>query len=433
MGYGIYVTGAAAKRSLFGFAQGSTNMIETVRKAFDAKVTDPLQRRLMHWGKDDGKLTLQLHPSAEDVEISLNAGDILISAKTSSAGPGYHTMLADLLDQIASHAKIVLSWEDQGEGGADETGYHEHRDMGLLHDETIRWLKTISRHIAEAGEDSSGWLLNMPIGDRAIRDAFALAPMGEFPREWFLSVCDANDKETVVLAEGFFAAWHGPHRAEYWANIGRYLILWELDWTAPIKDAERALYETMLACYDRTRQFDPSMTLPENEIREARELLEHGDPAIPPRAIGVGYRRGMMERPLNVGWSANIPGYFRREQETDGEKQQNYFWFADREIHYTVLSFDSVEGGTTAAGFVLDNTKSKEGEIDLPFTPRQDWLTTRAAILESNGYCTIQAMYGVTWKNEQRVLVLTIVHEEGNDGRDWAHALLESVSHPKPD
>ena len=433
MGYGIYVTGNAAKRSLFGFGQGSGNMIESVRGAIDAKVTDPLQRRLMHWDEEEDKLTLQLHPSAEDVEISLNDGDVLISAKTSSAGPGYHAMLVDLLDQIAPHAKVVLSWEGQGEGGADETGYHEHRDMELLRGETIRWLRTISRHIAEAGEDSRDWLLNMPIGDRAICDAFALAPMGEFPREWFLSVCDADDKEIIVMAESFFTAWHGPNRAEYWANIGRYLMLWDLDWTAPIKDAERAPYETMLACYDRARQMDPAVTVPEDEIREARELFEGGDPAVPPRAGGAGYRRGMMERPLNVGWSANIPGYFRREQETDGERQQNYFWFADREIHYTVLSFNSAEGGTSAADFVLRNTKAEEGKTVLPFTPKRHWLTAEAIVESSDGFSTIQAMYGVTWKDEQRALALTLVHEGGQDGQDWAKAFLESVSHPKPD
>jgi hypothetical protein len=408
-------------------------MIESVRRAIDLKVTDPLHRRLMLCEENDGKLTLQLHPSAEDIEISQNDGGIFISAKTSTAGPGYHAMLADLLDQIASHAKIALSWEDRGEGGADETGYHEHRDMKLLHDETMRWLKSISHHLVEAGEDSSNFLVNMPIGDRAICDAFALAPMGEFTRDWFLSVCKEDETEIAAMAKGFFAAWHGPDSAEYWANIGRYLMLWDMDWTVPINDTERALYETMLACYDRARQLDPAVTIPEDEILEARELLEGGDPAIPPRTVGAGYRRGMMERLLNVGWSAKIPGYFRRVQETDGDKQQNYFWFGDREIHYTVLSFDSTEGGTTAADFVLRDTKSNEDKIVLPFTPKHHWLATQAILENSVGFSTIQAMYGVTWKDEQRVLALTIVHEEGQDGKDWAKAFLESVSHPKPD
>jgi len=141
----------------------------------------------------------------------------------------------------------------------------------------------------------------------------------------------------------------------------------------------------------------------------------------------------MMEGPLNVGWSAKIPGYFRRVQETDGDIQQNYFWFGDREIHYTVLSFDSTEGGTTATDFVLRDKKSDEGKVVLPFTPKQQWFTSRALFESSDGFSTIQAIYGITWKDEQRVLFLTIVHEDGRDGRDWAKALLETVSHPKPD
>jgi len=235
------------------------------------------------------------------------------------------------------------------------------------------------------------------------------------------------------MAEHFLAAWHGPDRAEYWANIGKYLILWDLDWTVPINETERALYETLLGCYDRARQLDPSIAISDDEIREARELMEGGDPAVPPRPDGQGYRRGMMGRRLHYGWSAEIPGYFRRGHEMEVDKEHNYFWFGERENHFTILGFDSVEGGTTARDYVLQHTEPKDEESVFAFTLRRNWLTGRAVVRKSNDRWTVQAMYGVTSKGEHIILVLTLVHEDMPGGRDWAKTLLESVSYPTPE
>lgn len=432
MGYGIYLTGKTTKRNLFGFGQGSGNMIETIRKTIDAEVTDPLQRRLMHCNNDDSKLTLQLHPSAEDVEISLNSGDIEISAKTSGAGPGYHAMLAELLNNIASNAGFILLWDDLQVGWDDATGYDNHRDIALLRKQTVGLLKTISRQLIETGEDYRNIQIDMPIGERPITDAFASAPSGEFSRDWFVSVGEAENDEIAAKAEKFYMAWHGPDQAEYWANIGRYLMLWDLDWTAPIKDAERSLYEVMLACYDRARELNPGISIPEDEIVEARQFLEDGDPSVPPRVVGAGYRRGMMVRPLNAGWSVELPGFYRREYEAEGEKEHNYFWFADREVHFTVLSFESSEGGTTAADFVRRDASAEKNDTEFPFTSRREWLTTRAVVKDSADHHTIQAMYGISWKEQQKILVLTIIHGGYPEDEKWARTLLESVSHPKP-
>ena len=342
-------------------------------------------------------------------------------------------MLAELLENVASRAQVVLPWDDLQVGWSDETGYPAHRDLAVLRKETIRLLKTISCQIGDEGDDVRNILVNLPVDDRPLSDVLVLAPMGEFSRDWLRSVCKADDGNAAVLAEGFYTAWYGTERAEYWANIGRYLILWDLGWTVPINETERALYETMLACYERARQLDPSIAIPDDELREARGFLEGGDPAAPPRSDGAGYRRGILERSLNYGWSARIPGYFRREHETDGDKENNYFWFGDREIHFTVLSFDSVEGGTSAADWVLRNTKTRDDETDLRFTPRREWLAAHAVVRKSDEHSIVQAQFGLTWKGEHRILVLTIVHEDTQDGQAWARDLLESVSHPKPE
>ena len=103
---------------------------------------------------DHPTLFLQIHPCAEDVEISVpQPGMCLINAKTLTAGPGYHVFLCDLLHSLAAHHHI--EWEEpeeQVEG--DETGYFFQRDATSVRQEMLRWLS------AMAAWSSIPWLSN---------------------------------------------------------------------------------------------------------------------------------------------------------------------------------------------------------------------------------------------------------------------------------
>lgn len=428
------MTGKAPGTGLFGLGRNNSKTLKFIRDALEAAIEDPVQHRLLHCGEYDGMIAVNLHPAAEDVEISVDRGSVLISAKTSTIGPGYHAMLVDLVDEVARRANITLAWEGDGDNGGDETDYHEHRDMKLLREETVRWLKTVSGLILEhAGEGVEQFQINMPVGcDMVSRDFFVMSPMGEFQRGWFDAVAGAGESELETMAERFFPAWHEAGRAEYWANTGRYLMLWEVDWTVPADEGQRRGYEDVIACFEQARKLDPTLPLPEAELGELGKLLESREVPSPPATDGFGFRRGPMMRPVGSDWSAEIPGYFRLGEDVHENGRHQYYWFGAREVHFSTLGFRSTDDGMTAADMVGGGSEDDNRE-ELGFKPANDWMATDATSRWSDDHWTVQASFGVSHNGGHDVLVLTIVHEDGEEGRTWAKALLESVTCPGPD
>jgi len=89
-------------------------------------------------------LYLELHPAEEDVRFFVDDHDYLIcSARTSSAGPGYHAFLVELLEMIQGPAKISWIWDDEEKEFMDETTYFSKRDFNTLQMEMVVILYTL--------------------------------------------------------------------------------------------------------------------------------------------------------------------------------------------------------------------------------------------------------------------------------------------------
>src|SRR5690349_15037902 len=86
-------------------------------KLAGTKTPDQLLSKMERWVLDDCRdlrstsyigqrdtnptLYCRLHPAAEDMEISfIGDGELTASANTSSAGPGYHIFLCDMLHRL---------------------------------------------------------------------------------------------------------------------------------------------------------------------------------------------------------------------------------------------------------------------------------------------------------------------------------------------
>src|SRR5262245_38326120 len=74
---------------------------------------------------DEPALFVAIHPAGEEVEFIVpEPGRVIVSAKTSTVGPGYHTALCKLLRWFGKDLKV--SWNPAGEdddSSQDETGY----------------------------------------------------------------------------------------------------------------------------------------------------------------------------------------------------------------------------------------------------------------------------------------------------------------------
>lgn len=92
-------------------------------------------------GEEEGTpaLFVDLHPAAETLNVVLqNDNNIVASAQTSSAGPGYHIYVCDLLKEMSR--KFDFSWNAGSDDEGDETGFFESGDQSSLYSEMLAWL-----------------------------------------------------------------------------------------------------------------------------------------------------------------------------------------------------------------------------------------------------------------------------------------------------
>src|SRR2546423_1432700 len=124
MGVGLYLQGHSGG----GEAPSPKALLQRVEEWAVAKAGDPLTSWEIGKGHE-GKsaLFLKLHPAAEVVEIAaLGGGRLLVSAKTSSVGPGYHASLCDLLKRLGK--SLGVTWAPPEEEGDEGTRYFHRRD-----------------------------------------------------------------------------------------------------------------------------------------------------------------------------------------------------------------------------------------------------------------------------------------------------------------
>ena len=124
MGVGLFLTGTYSSGAA---DQSADDWLEQVAAWLEGHEEEPLM--LCHRAANDADqptLFVQMHPCAEEVEISVPApGVCAIVAKTSTVGPGYHIFVCDLLHALGT--QFHLEWDEP-----DERGRHRRRDRLFL-------------------------------------------------------------------------------------------------------------------------------------------------------------------------------------------------------------------------------------------------------------------------------------------------------------
>ena len=109
MGVGLYVTG---RYPAIDGDQSPEDWLETAAAWLEGHEEEPLMLCRQGQNQDDTPtLFVQVHPSAEDVELSvIDPGQLAVTAKTSSLGPGYHIFLCRLLHSLGQHFDVA--WDE---------------------------------------------------------------------------------------------------------------------------------------------------------------------------------------------------------------------------------------------------------------------------------------------------------------------------------
>ena len=424
MGLGLYLAADVPRSGPFGRRPSRENLFHDIAEmaaAFARRQPAPLGEWFDSSPVDD-TLYVDLFPVEENAEFNFGDEKIICSAKTSTAGPGYHAYLVDLLDEL--RGKLGLDWR-AGEGdSADETEYFDRRSFARLQRTMLDWLQGLSRTlVARIDEFTPPVMLGMPVGFAPKSEAFAASSMGEWPRQWFERIAASEGADLVRAAEAFFPWWDRTVTAKALRGFALSRCWMDIRWTVPANESERRLYSSTLGCFERAIESDSGLSVPELAIAKLRSLLSPDAEVAAPDEVGIGHLRRVMRRPLPGQWTIDLPGYYYSELEDDGGTQ--VYWFADRTVRASSISFKPLEGKTAAD--VLGEIDPDKGEASLPL--EHDHLVAKYTFARDDGDDCF--MFQACVAKADGKCIITICFSVESD-RLWAEHTAASVTAAPP-
>lgn len=393
MGLGISVV--LSKQNLFSFLKSTLDARAVATQFLGVAQRNKYFGRLATLVESEpSRATVLLVPIEEAVEFVQLGQHVLMSAKTSSAGPGYHAYLIDRLEELAALAKLTIT--ETGEH-FDEAGYFSSRDFAHLQNEMDA--------ICEAQADLVGkysdtkFQLSMPVDGAPLGiDALALTSQGPRNLEFF-----QGDK----LAERFFPWWDEGLTGRSALGLAKALLWTEYPWRKSQEPDE----EHLEAAIALLLELADGAEVDALEVEFSRARANQN----PPEPIGPGYRRCDFDRQIGGNWTIRVPGYFSRSFE-DGNST---FWFNDREVHAATFSVSTVDGK------LIDPFE----EDGLDFLGEENGLIYKARCepFERDGFGGFK-LWGGAYDNSGFVFV-TIVFSETSD-EEWARMTLRSLAKP---
>src|SRR5262245_10459837 len=204
MGLGIRIGATIPPRGLLRRRAAPGEVFRSIGESISQVIGHPLHQHLARITVDEQGVDARLHPAEEPVEFRLDESGMLVaSAKTSSAGPGYHAFLVDLLDGLGKKHGLIWIWDDAEKEFLDETGYASSRDFPSLQEEMAQFLRHLAGMLMRK-DAGNRYALSMPLDFRLVGDYFAVSTLGFWDRSWFESAAAASNQVMSNNASGFF-------------------------------------------------------------------------------------------------------------------------------------------------------------------------------------------------------------------------------------
>jgi hypothetical protein len=316
MGLGLVARARLRKRSIFDFAAAPIEQEELLAAFRSCLDGTPLQPLSSSEPLDDGApgFSFTVHPAEEPVEVTLAGDHAIVSAKTSSAGPGYHAFLVSCLDQIEEKFGIKWDWSgdgDEDDAGGDETGYALSRDFAALQAEMAGFLKRLFSMLSEkvTREDVGKWRIAMPIDfDVETGEGEILTQLGPLAFDEIEAIANSDAEALERAAHAYFPWWGEGFGADFYRGLALNAMWMRIGWSAPADDEEWEEIERVLGWCAEAERLGAEPALPAEAVRELRQLLETVEPSRLPAEHGIGYRRRLMRRALTGGWRVQVPG-----------------------------------------------------------------------------------------------------------------------------
>jgi hypothetical protein len=343
-----------------------------------------MQPRTRHEVVDSNhSLFCNLHPAAEEIEFTLvSPSELVISANTTTVGPGYHVYLTSLLKNLAHELDAI--WDvsaNQSDDFFDETGFFFSGDLAGLKGEMTLWLSALANTFFDGSLNSGDRpaSLCLPPNPHFMAHSHALTPLGPRDLGWLKQTASDGNNGT-----DFFAWWEPGFNAEYYLRRALTQMWTEVRWRLPANEAEERVLEDIAASLFRAFELDPELVFPWAEWQQVLHLLNRGGveaKLVNSRVHGapsIGYRRNNVQVTLPGGWRIEVPGSFS-DFESDSEGD---LCAVDppREIWFTAFRVDN----STPRKFRSAKEQARNGSLDLVIY-RDDYFAQARISQETRG------------------------------------------------
>ena len=317
----IEAEGQAAKRGMIPRLPAPDKLLADARTWLEAEYAGTVRSAKADGDGAAATLRLELHPAAGPVTLTTDAeGRVTVAGGTAGAGPGYHTLLARLIERLGDEISVV--WTVPAAPGATVTWVGSRQPLAERHVVERAHLEQLARDIGWVIEQRRQGATGIPLGLRPGTvfdvEAAIATPLGPRDDTWLASV--AKDVRGAIDVRPW---WLDVMDARY--QLARALvILWtEIRWRTPADETERATVDEALGLLRRALPSDPSLPYPWREWAELMRLRGQPDPRgdrvlemaarVDPNLPLIGYRR----RPVTVvheGWQLPVPGSFSEQR-----------------------------------------------------------------------------------------------------------------------
>ena len=317
MGLTVNAVGQVTKRGIIPRLPGPEKVLSDAQEWLRAEQADVVRSLACAPTKSgDTELVVGLHPAAEPVSITVSeVGHVVVTADTTSVGPGYHTYLGRLLERLGG--VLAIEWTSE-EPAAHWEGTPS--PLAPLQDRTevershLAWLGHLLGRMRDARRLGAA---DLHAGTRAgttfTFDGALATPLGPRSDAWLEQA--AADARVAIDVRPW---WADATDARYLVNRALTILWTEVRWRPPTED-ERPAVDEALRLLRKAFPLDPTLPFPWHEWLEIITLRDLDDPIArdvairaertPRSPVPVGYRRSPVTI-VHAGWSLVVPGSF---------------------------------------------------------------------------------------------------------------------------
>ena len=345
MGLGLFTRAERRNKSIFDQPQSLIGQAELLDAFQSAVENTPLAPLAASAPRDDGAdgFIFYLHPAEEPVFLELDGEHVILSAKTSSAGPGYHAFLISVLDDL--EARLGLSWQWNEDGSddeyVDETGYVNSRDFVELQHEMAAFVQGLFSFLTKEiqAKGGSNFRVSMPAEfDVENDDDETLTPLGPLSNEEIAKGDEVSEDVLQMTARSYFPWWEEGFGASFYRGLALNALWMLISWSSPADEDERDRMRQVLDWCEKAATLGANPPLPASAAEELHRLSVSQEPPRLPAKAGVGYRRRFIRRQLTGYWSISVPGALNELVGNGGETVT--FWNSELEVRGSSLVAD---------------------------------------------------------------------------------------------